>query len=101
MRKTALLVVSLLLAGFLSVSALPAGPAQPSTDQQLTATAQRVDPDPQLQAALHEISRGGTQMSTIRPTYPRTWVCSISCLPCGGIGGFCPRGTGTCMPHCP
>jgi hypothetical protein len=101
MRKTALLVVSLLLAGSLCLMALPAAPAPAPANQQLARAAERVAPDPQLQAALDEIARGDTRMSMLRPVYPRTWVCSLSCQSCGGIGGSCPTGAGHCVPSCP
>ncbi|MEO6194075.1 MAG: hypothetical protein ABIS20_13780 [Thermoanaerobaculia bacterium] len=30
------------------------------------------------------------------------WVCSRSCAPCGNsTSGFCPQGSGQCVPNCP
>jgi hypothetical protein len=103
MRKTAFLALSLLLAGSLGLLARQAAtaPAPAPVNQQPARATASVVLDPQIQAALQEIARGGPQMSTTRPVYPRTWVCSISCLSCGGIGGFCPRGAGHCVPNCP
>ena len=101
MRKTALMVMSLLLAGSLGVLARQAAPVPAVTDQQPARVAATMDLDPQLQAALQEIARGSSQLSTSRPVSRRSWVCSRSCLPCGGLGGFCPQGAGQCVPHCP
>jgi hypothetical protein len=101
MRKTAFLAVSLLLAGFLGVLARQAAPTPAPATQQPARAAASVELDPQLQAALEEITHGGSQMSTSRPVYPRTWVCSKSCLPCSGVGAFCPQGAGTCVRFCP
>lgn len=101
MRKTALMVVSLLLASSLGVLARQAASVPAATNQPTAQAAASVDLDPQLQAALQEMARGGSQMSTSRPVFPRTWVCSKSCLPCGGLGGFCPQGTGQCVRFCP
>jgi len=101
MRKTAFLAVSLLLVAFLGVLAQQAAPTPAPAKQQPARAVASVDLDPQLQAALEEITHGGAQMSPSRPVYPRTWVCSISCLPCSGLGSFCPRGAGTCVRFCP
>ena len=99
MRKTAFLAVYLLLAGSLGLMARQAVPVHAS--QQPARAAASVDLDPQLQAALQEIALGRAEMSTSRPVYPRTWVCSQSCQLCGGSGGFCPQGAGHCVPNCP
>jgi hypothetical protein len=101
MCKTALMVMALLLAGSLGVLAWQAAPVPAVTNQQPARTAASVELDPQLQAALEEIAGGGSQMSTSRPVSRRTWVCSLSCQPCGGLGAFCPRGTGQCVRFCP
>jgi hypothetical protein len=101
MRKTAFLALSLLLAGSLGVLARQAATPPAHANQHATRAAASVELDPQIQAALQEIARGELQMSTTRPVYPRTWVCSVSCLPCSGLGSFCPRGAGTCVRFCP
>ena len=107
MRKTcvlfALLAVLVSLAAIAGTAGIAAPPQQlaPSspevmaqilTPQELAANAGTAV---QVDAFLESASRGGTIV------YPSTWVCSISCTVCGGIGGSCARGSGHCVPNCP